>query len=235
MKFGSDENFAYVKEMVTSGDYDKYETFWRDTGKDVEILIRSFCHGISQDKLDEISQTVLVKVISGLPNFCKNSEHNPPAMRNKWLVTIVDHERRTYFNKDKPTEEYDDTSTQGFAVDPVELVEQRTLIFEALRSIFQTRTTADKLLAFVYNRLLDKLPGENGSPKFVVDTFKDVPLITMYNCMVSNLSDILQCPVPDNVLEPLKVKVDKCPNAPFSLSDKVISDSSSWISKKWRV
>ena len=156
-----------------------------------------------------------------------------------WAQTIVINEKNTFFRKIvvsvyKDALEYDDSILQEEAPDVEKKAVLKEELLQALGAAFQIQTTPEKLIAFVYNRLLDGISGGNGSPQAIAEDFNGMTVAKAYERMVQDLAAVLQYRIPEGVLEPLKQKVDAEPGRAFSLSARTITDSSNWIVKKMK-
>lgn len=241
MTFGSDKTFALIGEALETCDAAAYDPICKVLYEDIGVLIYKYCRYIcsasaAQDK-EDILQMMVCKILTRLPEFYRKSEHLSEQSRNAWLKTIVINEGNSIYRKiknspEKDSIEYQDTLLNASDQDTAQKVEKREELLNAVHTIFQIPTSPDKLIAFVYNRLFSVLSGGNGSPRTVLDEFEGMAISDMYRVMVADFSDILQCQLPDWVLEPLARKVAACPKLKFSLTAHQIADSSSWIKKK---
>lgn len=129
--------------------------------------------------------------------------------------------------------EIDSTYVEAADNDFVKRIVDRESINDALRIVFSQKTTPDKLLAFVYNRLLCAMSGTNGSPKSIIEAFDGMPLQNIYENMVLDLNYLLGTKAPDDVLEPLRTMVyGRYYNETFKMTAHNIADSSSGFIKK---
>ncbi len=238
MTFGNDDTFELIGKTLRQTDNSAYDLLIPIVYDDVKLLINLYCRGFSASDKEDLSQEVVIQVFKSLPAFYKNSRQKSVAERNAWLRRIVINKRNDIIRKikrsvDADAVEYNDAVLgQKTGIDLEEIKEKREDLFRAMHAAFQINTTAEKLLAFVYNCLLYSLSGTNGSPKKLVERFDGVSIEDMYNQMVYDLSEILLCKIPEECLEPLKRKVQERPDDVFSLSARTITGSSNWIKTK---
>lgn len=193
----------------------------------------------------EIEEALKGEMIKGLPKFYRESRDNSEQQRNAWLIKVVKnkvkdfcremgrHEKHLEPKWNDPEHEGDNTwFDKVSALDFTAQLEDRESFFNALRRVFQSGSAPDSLLAFVYNQVLWSLNSTNGEPQIVADELRGKTLSAIYDQMTKELSCVLGCAIPDDILEPLKVKVDSEPDKEFFLSSNVITKRSSDIKRR---
>lgn len=237
MTFGEHETFRLIGRALSEGEETDYDSLCRIIYDDAGALLKRRGRGLSRADAEDVLQDIVCKVIRNLPRFYQQSADKSPGERNAWLRTIVENEKNNYYRaKTRELEqlEYDDAIGQYTEDDFVRRIAARDALLEALKGSFAIATTPEKIMAFVYNRLLGALLGRNGSPKGIVEEFEGVPLAVMYHRMTLDLSQALACSIPASVLAPLREKVEACPDRKFDLTPRTITDSSNWVVSKMK-
>jgi|GEM_PF-6502944 len=240
MRFGDLETLRLMERALAEGDEAVYDQLCRIIYDDAGMLIRVLDRRLHREDAEDILQNTVCKVIVNLPRFYQQSAEKSTQERNAWLRRIVENERNDYYRSVKRTRkndtvEYNDELDRQYTEDDfVRRLAARDALLDAMKTAFAIDTAPERLIAFVYNRLLGALQGSNGSPKGIVAEFSGVSLAVAYHRMVLDLSDTLECDIPAGVLAPLREKVEASPDKPFALTPRTITDSSNWIVSKMK-
>lgn len=229
MKFGKNETFLLIEEALKDESGAAYDPVCKILYSDVRMLVNQSVKGIHKSDKDDIIQAVVFNVCRALPRFYYTSVNNNYSEneKNAYLKKTVKNEIYTFFRRRPELLSLNDAvNYSDERIDNTHILEYREELFGILKSVFGYKTTPEKLIAFIYNRIIGGLSGVNGKPKEISEEFCNRSILSLYNQMVSDLSEILQCPVPDEVLDPLRSKVNKCPDKKFVLSPRTITDSS---------
>jgi DNA-directed RNA polymerase specialized sigma24 family protein len=235
MTFGNDETFALIEKALFQSEAAGYDDVLSIVYKDAKTIVNQNCRNICKADREDILQEVVLTVFKRLSQFYQESQNYSPAQRNSWLRTVISSKTRDFLRAQKRQIEAS-VFVDEMRPDLDNRIEKKYImrdeLLTSLQKVFQIQTTAQKLLAFVYNRLLYRTASDNGSPQSIIATFQGKRIIDIYECMVSDLSHFLQCEIPVDYLEPLRRKIEGCPNEIFCLSPRTITDSSNWIAKK---
>lgn len=235
MNFGKDATFSLIGKALNQTGLEAYDPICKILYDDVGALVNSMMKGIQKADKDDVIQFVVMKMFRALPRFYQTSikNNNTEQQRNAYLKRAVQNEVKSFF-KSKAEKSREIKISETLAQkDSFEIkIETIDELYRNLKTVFEFNTTPDRLIAFVYNRLLSALSGKNGKPQEISAIFYSKEIIELYEKMIYDLSETLHCEIPYEVLEPLLIKVEKCPNAMFSLSPRTITDSSSEFVKK---
>lgn len=238
MNFGSDRTFEIIKDVLTQKKEEAYEPLCKILYEDVGCLMDKFFHGVQKADKDDLIQNVVWKVIRDLPRFYESSAGYLEQQRNAYLKRVVRNECLDFFKKNRRTvlkemADFNDAQGEAATTDFVKQIIDKESFYQALRRFFLLKTTPDKLLAFVYNRLLSGMSGSKGSPLTIIEDFDGMFLREIYERMVLDLNHVLGEKVPSNVLEPLKKRVyGRYYNERFRMTARTITDSGSNFVKK---
>lgn len=111
---------------------------------------------------------------------------------------------------------------------------KRNAVTNSLRYLFSLNTTPDKIMAFVFSKLIYTYgTGKvNGQAKKVAKDFAETSLPEMFLKMYAELKDILLFDIPDDVFYPLIKKINKTDS--FALTARKITLGSNWISEEMK-
>ncbi len=238
MTFGSDQTFSLIQEILLQDNGEAYEPLCQILFEDVEMLINKYCQGVQTADKEDLRQEIVWNVLRDLPNFYEKSQNNTEQQRNKYLKSMTHNACMDFFRKAKRSvltnaSDINDPAIHAVAEDFSKRIVDRELFLDALKGAFSINTTPDKLLAFVYNRLLGTMSGKNGKPKEIIGEFDSIPIQKMYEQMVSDLSHVLGISLPAEVLSPLRERVyGEFYDSVFHMSAHQIADSSKWIVEK---
>ncbi len=240
MKFGSDETFALIETALNQEGTEAYEPIWEIIYQDLGLLIGKHCHDITEDIREEIRQELALSIREKLLWIYRKTVDKSERERNAYLVTIVENRRKDYKRIQRKTLGDESLDSEDAPVVPcgrdfTRQVLNRFEIFDALKHVFELKSSPDRLLAFVYNCMLANLDGFNGSPREIIEDFDGKPVRFMIDKMVEDLELLLNTEVPPDVLEPLESKMaDYSENYVFNCTVRQITDSSSEIRKKMK-
>lgn len=238
MLFGSEQTLSQIAFALTQNKAEAYEPICKTIYEDARILINRYCQGVPSADKEDLLQEAVWNVLRDLPRFYEASSTNTEQQRNAYLKRVVYNLCMDFFRKAKKSlltkavdlsDAEDATSKDDFAG----RIENKSAFLQALQGAFAINTTPERLIAFVFNRLIGAMKGKNGSPKSIVETYDGAPLQVVFEQMVAELNHILGDEIPAEVLKPLKEKVYG-PNQdrPFHLSARQIADGSNWIVEK---
>ena len=238
MLFGSERVFSLIGEILNQDDGEAYEPLCKILYEDIELLINKYCQGIQAADKEDLKQEIVWSVIKDLPRYYNQSANKTEKQRNTYLKTLTYNACMDFFRRAKRSVlskalDIDDLTLRASEDDFSSRVIDREAFLTALKGAFEFHTTPDKLMAFVYNRLIEKLTSENGSPKSIIDRFDGQPLSFMYEQMVADLNSILGIRLPDDVVAPLRTQIySGSSEAVFHMTAHIIADSSSRIVNK---
>lgn len=238
MLFGTKETFSLISSALSQDKAEAYEPICKVLYDDARILINRYCQGVSATDKEDLLQEVVWNVLRDLPRFFEASTYNTEQQRNAYLKRVVYNICMDFFRKAKKsllTDAVDLSEALDAATgdDFVERIENKGAFLQALQGAFEINTTPERLIAFVFNRLIGALKGKNGSPKSIVEMYDGAPLQVVFEQMVAELNHILGDEIPDGVLKPLREKVYSANrDRPFHLTARQIADGSNWIVEK---
>ena len=243
MKFGNEETFELIKQAVLQGCEQDYAALYEIISADSMTLIKKYQHKY-QHKLqfvvkEDMVHEVVFKVFNHLPQFYTKSEDKTPQQRNAYLKTIVHNEYVSYIRKENRWPEFDtvrfeDQRTGEAQEDVEERMARRIAVLEALKDVFQIRTSPEKIIGFIYNKVLNNKTGINGSPKEITEELNGIPIVQAFKQMAQDLSEEFGEDIPQYVLAPLWEQIEKYPNRPFDITVKSLTEGSSRIQKKMK-
>lgn len=238
MEFGTEQTLSLIKQALSQNTTDAYDMLYHIVCKDASLLINKYCAGLQPADKEDILHDVVWRVLQDLVRFYEASSQNTEQQRNAYLKKLTYNVCIDFYRKAKNTalfeitdisEITDTTLGDGF----VKRIEDKELFLWALKKTFEINTSPDKLLAFVFSRLLWPNKKKNGDPKAIVEQFEGVPIQTVYEHMVADLTDVLGDTIPREVLMPLREKVfEERVGRTFHMTAHQIADSSNWIVKK---
>ena len=257
MECGSEQTYALIGKVLREGDAASREALCDAVYADGAWYLTWLSGNLQEADREDILQEAVMNVLRGLPRFYEVSADKSEAERNGYLKTVVRNEWLDFLRRRKrraeaqekaaalagaarsgrPAVRSDDgLSEEGdvpYEEDFAPRVENREAFFAALKDAFSIGTTPDKLMAFVFNRLLGRLSGRNGSPRSIIARFGGKPLTFMYEEMTADLWDVLRTGLPEEVFGGLRDKVyGEYAGSVFSMTTHQIADSSRWIVKK---
>ncbi len=237
MVFGKEDTVALIKTVVSQSSTDAYDPLDKILRKDISGLLFAHYPGLPPADREDITQDAIVKVWMNLPRFCFDVDARTEGERNGWLSKLVLNQCTDYFRKqnrmhENEVVEYDDAigCPDGQSIE--KNIANRDALFHALECAFSIHTSPEALIAFTYNRLLGTLSSKNGSPRSIAEEFEGRPMRELCDLLEDDLSEVLNCRIPAQVMRPLLTKIAQDPLSPFTLSERAISDKSSWIAKK---
>ena len=118
------------------------------------------------------------------------------------------------------------------------------LLYAYLEGLFSIRTTPDKLIAFVYNKIIctDYRGIITYKTSYIADRFNGMAIGLLARTVKPQLELSLHTQLPDKAVQPLLDKLGKPASgyedrtfetAPFTLTARQITDCSNWIMKKF--
>ena len=238
MLFGSERVFSLIGEILNQDNGEAYEPLCKILYEDIELLINKYCQGVQAADKEDLKQEIVWSVIKDLPRYYNQSAGQTEKQRNAYLKTVTYNACMDYFRRAKRSVlsnalDIDDPTLRASEDDFSRRVIAGEAFLTALKGAFEIHTTPDKLMAFVYNRLIGTLTSVNGSPKSIIDRFDGQPLSVMYEQMMADMNSILGMRLPDDVVAPLRTQIYSGSSAAvFHMTARIIADSSNWIVDK---
>lgn len=237
MDFGKESTFSLIERALRQNGSESYDPICKILYNDIGDLLGFLMKGIQKADKENVTQIVIMKIIRALPRFYQSSLNNDYSEqeRNAYLKRAVKNEVNTFF-RSKASQCNGIINNEIIADEDSfeKKIEARDEFLRSLNKVFEINTTPEKLIAFVYNRLISALSGKNGKPQEISLEFYSKEIIDLYEMMVGDLSSILHCEIPQAVLEPLAIKVMKVPHKLFYLSPRTITDSSNQFITKMK-
>lgn len=250
MKFGSKEVFGNICAMVadpeSAGRYEQLYSIVRDDT--LAVICRDT---LTLEEREDIVQNVELAVFRGLLRYSQNYANCTEEERNRYLRRIISNKRndcladqyraRQFTSYD--TEDGPELAGEGNLEEEILNEKQiRQDLFHSIRGVCALRTTPDKIIGFLHNKLTAVLDrsGRNGAPAAVSERLAACTQQVAADLAVQELERMLECHIPDAVFAPLYDKLQEVTrngvqgDLPFRLTARDITDSSSWIASKMR-
>lgn len=236
MKFGSEMMFQTIAaNLHDSENYQWYEEMFRCISSDATMLLRK--DHIAEEDIEDIVQEVQISVAKNLVPYVEQSVDKTEQQRNSWLKTIVKNKEMDFFRKSARTSTESMDAMETDIPDTFNTTEKamvRLELFEAIEKLSQINSAPDRLLAFLLNKISAISNEAKGGPKKIENEFYHKTLKEVYDEVKYQLFILLQGEISDDILKPLRDKVEPVANDYFSLDARTITDSSSWITKKMK-
>lgn len=215
---------SWLKKVISS----KYRSFIRRNSLRIHEDNRK---GNTQDQehyeissLDEENDIKLCAEASADDDPCEedNNTENTKGQKYYKISSLVD---------ENNIKRYVEVSADD---DPCEIIvdveDKRNAVTNSLKCLFSLNTTPDKIMAFVFSKLIYTYGtgNVNGQAKKVADDFAETSLPEMFKKMYAELKDILSFNIPDDVFSPLINKINETDL--FALTARKITLGSNWIS-----
>lgn len=251
MEFGTNKVFEYIKyNLVSSVDEEWYNRIYAVIKADTLMILSSY--KLSRDDKEDIIQVVQIAAVNGLAKYIRDSSDYSETQRNAWLKQIVkrkiaDFFRRKYRKLEDSAEDVisnEKMYMRFFSKDEIEEKyrneEIETKLIHAIKCICEINTSAEKIIAFLLNKVIGSLEMSrmNGSPKGVVDTLSGKTVLEASKYMKEQLQYMISINIPPQVYEGLDKKVDLVmknedySKRMFTITPRIITDSSNWITSK---
>ena len=267
MDWGKQTTYQMVKEAVTDGR--DYEHIFAVVLADVEPLVKA--SRIPENDWQDVVQEICISVLQQLTIYVQKSGQRTVAERNSWLKRvaarrIADYWRAYYYEEketvaDNGREKVTRNRKLSLSLFGGEKGEERDIpqdqrefylleeddrsqLFRLLTALFSIRTTPDKLLAFLFNKII--LADYEGIVKnkttAIATHFRGKRLGVIFVAAKAELQRSLDVKLPDEVFAPLQAKLNEekdgvaYADRTFDLSPRTITDSSNWIKgrmKEW--
>lgn len=237
MEFGKESTFHYIQEKIRDADDTAmYEKLCYNVAQDARSILRNW--HISKEDMEDIIQDVTISVFRRLTDFCVSSKYNTDAQRNAWLRKIVENKARDFLRKQNgnPTISLDDENCME-AVSAINIdcqISLRAELYDAIKRLGEMRTSPDKAMAFLLNKLDAASSEKNGKPRHIAEELHGAELVDVFNTVKIRVAVFLGESVPNEVFAPLWKKVAPVAHDVFSMTPRKITDSSNEISEKFR-
>ncbi len=260
MRFASQEFFNHLKQEVLNGNDDRiYYELYDVIKQSVEGKIK---FRIKSEDANDVCQEVVIAVYLRLPEFIEKSENMHEAQRQAWLNTIVSNKISDYFRKNKknidtlsmdamcetedseyiPLEIVKNFSTPDSPESIVMTRELSSAMNDLLVSLFSINTAPEKLMGFVYAKLLlaqERDSGTSGRPAEAERRLRGISLYDIFDMMKRDFSHVMKGNFSDEIFLPLQKKLDSITSdgtavgdKRFNMTVKQITDGTNRISKK---
>lgn len=258
MRFGSQEIFDFIVDNLDLEDFEWYNDLYEVIKEDTKQILPRYCKSIDKYLLDEITQEAALQVFKSLVRFVEQSAGKTERQRNSWLKKVIYSKYCGFIRKNglrihednrkgntQDQEHYEISSLDeendiklcaeaSADDDPCEIIvdveDKRNAVTNSLKCLFSLNTTPDKIMAFVFSKLIYTYGtgNVNGQAKKVADDFAETSLPEMFKKMYAELKDILSFNIPDDVFSPLINKINETDL--FALTARKITLGSNWIS-----
>lgn len=239
MRFGSQEIFDFIVDNLDTEDFEWYNDLYEVIKEDTKQILLKRCDHFDDDLLDDITQDVALEVYRRLVGFVEHSAGMTDGQRNSWLKSVIRSKLSDFFNGEENNISIEDTdinieaiiSSENDAIASYDKKENKEIaLIDSLKYLFSLNTTPDKIMAFVFSKLIYTYGtgNVNGQARKVADDFAETSLSEMFQKMYAELKDILFFDIPDDVFSPLINKINKTDS--FALTARKITLGSNWIS-----
>ena len=251
MIFGSQQITDLIAQNINSGKTGWYNKVEHAIAEDCKKMIWTL--DCSKYDREDIIQEVQLNVFKGLPEYIKKSGKYNEYQRNAWLKRIIEHEVSDYLKvKKKYTpEEIDDiikrlsggkneSDTLSTVIKNDTVKNAPEMLSEAISMLLAIRTTPDKIIAFLYNRVESIAKNrKNGSPGEVYKALKAKKLGEAFKKLTTFINKVMEVNMCDEDIEKFERILDtrnkdgvRYRDMVFNLSVKEITNSSNWIMDK---
>lgn len=239
MRFGSQEIFDFIVDNLDTEDFEWYNDLYEVIKEDTKQILPQYCKSIDKYLLDEITQEAALQVFKSLVRFVEQSADKTERQRNSWLKSVIRSKLSDFFNGEENNISIEDTdinieaiiSSENDAIASYDKKENKEIaLIDSLKFLFSLNTTPDKIMAFVFSKLIYTYGtgNVNGQARKVADVFAETSLPEMFQKMYAELKDILFFDIPDDVFCPLINKINETDL--FALTARQITLGSNWIS-----
>lgn len=252
MEFAKDDFYNHLKNEVNNSEGDGTIFFELDKvlKKSIYFLISK---KVPESNRDDVYQNVFFAVWRSLPSYLQNFDNSTEAQRAAWLYEITRHKIADFYEREyKKTrrtssiEAIMEECQSDFAdsVNIEEIVLNRDINYmlqEALLHIFSLNTSPEKIIGFVYAKIilfLDSSRIQNGKPSEVYEILSGKSLFEIRNNIKYELEEALGKKVPESIFLEFdkKLLIEKedglVGERLFSISVKTITDGTNRIQKK---
>ena len=254
MKFSSDEYFSRLMiEIMNEDEEDIAFSQLRNVIK-AEVY-NQICMSVDVQDREDILSEVIVVVVRQLPIFIQNSKDKSEAQRAEWIHRVTHGVIVAYYRQRKknytvplvvPQFDKEDSKLKEIVDDKLnpEIVfiekEFDLVYLELLQALFNIRTSPEKLMAFVYSRIIFNEYGRiNGKSTFAQEHLHGKSLYQIMEEMQFELEQSFQKKIPSYVYEGLKKKLTEKDSEGYDVGDHIfelnvlkIMDGNSRIQKK---
>lgn len=243
MGFGTDVFFEKLKNEIISSDGDGqiYYLLYQEV-KDITYPIIK--NKVPFEYVDDVFQEVFFSVWRNIASYLLNMENKSEGQRIAWLITVAKRRIADYYEKISKHEnekvylediDYELVSNQITVEYKDELTSKMK---DVLVRLFSISTSPEKILSFVYSKIILSSETSSGKPSITYDYLQGYRLYDIFNMMKRDLEEVLEVKIPQEVYYPLQKKMDKEQNGMkvgdslFELNVKTIIDGTNRIQKK---
>lgn len=264
MNWGTEATYQMVKTAVTEGA--NYNSIFAVVKEDVKPLVTA--RSVPEHEREDVLQEIYITVLQRLAPYVKNSAALSPAQRNSWLRTLAERRIadfwRGYYREEREVVDTGDASVSRLRKVSLSLFdgedgEERDIpqeqqefvrleeedpqrLYRLLTLLFSIRTTPDKLLAFIFNKIIlaDYAGIVKNKTTAIATRLKGKKLGVIYAAVKIELPRTLDVAIPDEVFAPLRDKLAEEKDGiayyerTFDLSPRAITDSSNWLKGRWK-
>lgn len=243
MGFGANQFFDNLKKEVINpdGDGSIYFLLDQEVKKIVYPIIKN---KISFEYVDDVYQEVFFSVWRNIASYLINMEDKTESQRIAWLITITKRRIADFYDKLSrldPEKVYLEDIEYEIAVKDNSIDDNNEFtsrMREILFHLFSISTSPEKIISFVYSKIILSSETSSGKPSITSEYLKGYKLYDIFEMMKRDLEMCLEVKIPENVYLPLVEKLDKVQddekvgNKRFQLSVRTIVDGTNRIQKK---
>lgn len=256
MHFSSDEFYQKLKTEITNPQCDGsiYNVLYEVIKKDVSGYIYNKIK--REEDCKEVFQEIYFSVWRGLSDFVSKSEFLCEYQRKAWLNRIVkcriadfykqyykyDSKKQDMGEKELEEELERQKCTPKDAIEnEVISKEPNRYILEQLKKLFALNTSPEKIIAFVYTKIIipnETISGFNGKPAATYAIVSGKSLFYLRQDMNQHLKQMFRYPIPEEIYQGLDMKLIKELDGKlvgdnlFSIDIKTITDGNNRIQKR---
>lgn len=242
LNFASDEFFVHLKNEVQKEDSNG------DIYLELDRVVRNCIMGFIVLKVpdgyeEDVYQEVFFTVWRNLSSYILKMEEKSENQRFAWLITIT--KRRIadfyerYYKRGKDDIYIDGLENWDIAADNEDSDECTALMKEVLSQLFSIATSPEKIMSYVYSKIILSMETTSGKPKETMDYLYGRNLFQIFEKMKVDLQMILGVSICDSVFKSLEEKLYGIDSdgkyigeKTFELDIRKIVDGSSRIQKK---
>ncbi len=261
MRFGTDEVFNYIVEHISDiNGFRVYDYIYEIVTRDGMAILSIFKDELNDADKSDILQIVHVKLIHELKDFVEDGRSQTIAKRNAWLKKLIVNKAIDYLRKRnrqpiisweeiKPLvdiDPYEDTGEDDI-IDIITVdqrkAEMRAELDSAIDKLCSIKTSPVNLLSFLYNKALSIIYDNNvnGSPQKVVELLNGRTLFEVFEIVKRTFRDVIGVEISDSAFTKLETKLyekstnnNLCGDDLFFTTARTVTDTSSWIKRKFK-
>ncbi len=248
MRFTSVEFIEYLKSEFNTADCCSDNLFLELNSAIKQEVYGSILKKVPSDFVEDVYQEVCLSVWKNIYEFILTMGNKDEYQRKKWITTITNRRitdfYRSFYSKVYENEVYDELTLENeslgyydyFSNIDKELDDEMQ---ELLISIFSINTSAEKIIGYMFAKIIISEGKGGAKPKQTEQSLKGKKLFDLLILLRKELPLVLGATIPDKTYFPLEEKLKRIApdgeiegNKCFELDVKKITDGTNRIQKK---